>query len=184
MHTPALSLRRISGTVVVWIALAVGAAGTAGAQRPAALAAASVARPDTACRYERCALGISPRWDGLAVVHGASDSTVATLHFFWPRDITPALEGPDSGVPGADSAAAAARHAVRVRRVGATLTDGGAVLVATSLVAALSAGQFRRGDAILAGAGAALVGISVPFQFAADGALSRAVWWHNARYAR
>jgi hypothetical protein len=25
--------------------------------------------------------------------------------------------------------------------------------------------------------------ISVPLQFAADGALSKAVWWHNVRYA-
>jgi hypothetical protein len=73
---------------------------------------------------------------------------------------------------------------VRIRRVGATLTDGGAALVATSVVAALGAGRFRRGDALLAGAGAALIGISVPFQFEADGALSRAVWWHNSRYAR
>jgi len=24
--------------------------------------------------------------------------------------------------------------------------------------------------------------VSVPLQFAADGALSRAVWWHNLRY--
>ena len=30
----------------------------------------------------------------------------------------------------------------------------------------------------------AAVAISVPLQFSADGLLSRAVWWHNARYAR
>jgi hypothetical protein len=44
--------------------------------------------------------------------------------------------------------------------------------------------RVRRSDGILLGVGGAALGLSVPFQFAADGALSRAVWWHNARYAR
>src|SRR5512132_1132708 len=63
---------------------------TAAAQRPLAAAttpttlATAAARPDSACRYERCALGIAPRWDGLAVVRGTSGERVATLHFFWP----------------------------------------------------------------------------------------------------
>jgi hypothetical protein len=26
--------------------------------------------------------------------------------------------------------------------------------------------------------------LSIPLQFAADGALSRAVWWHNRRYSK
>jgi len=32
--------------------------------------------------------------------------------------------------------------------------------------------------------GVAALGVSVPFQFAADGALSKAIWWYNLRYAR
>lgn len=32
-------------------------------------------------------------------------------------------------------------------------------------------------------AGLGALFISVPLQFAADGALSKAVWWHNVRYA-
>jgi hypothetical protein len=39
-------------------------------------------------------------------------------------------------------------------------------------------------DRVIAVIGAASLGVSVPLQFAADGALSRAVWWHNVRYAR
>lgn len=184
MPTPLL--RRTLRGVALVAALTLGVANRADAQRVATAVptTASPVRPDSACRYERCALGIQPRWDGLAVVHGVSGARVANLHFFWPRDISAALAGPDAAAPGADSAAAAARRAVRIRRVGAALTDVGAALAATSVVAALGARRLRRGDALLAGAGATLVAISVPLQFEADGALSRAVWWHNARYAR
>jgi hypothetical protein len=139
-------------------------------------------RTDTTCVYERCALGIAPRWNGLEVVRGASGAPLANLHFFWPHDISTTVAGPDLHVRGADSAAAAARHAVRLRRLGAAFIDGGAIVLAGAAVAALTAGKARRGDQQVASAGAAMIVISVPFQFAADGALSRAVWWHNARY--
>ena len=59
---------------------------------------------------------------------------------------------------------------------------GGAVFAAA--VRAAAAGHVRRSDGIVAAVGAGAFALSVPFQFAADGMLSRAVWWHNARYAR
>ena len=134
--------------------------------------------------YDQCALGISPTWSGLAVVRGTNGPRAANLYFLWPRDITPALRGTDVHAPGADSAVASARSALRLRRIGAVLTDASLALAAGAAVGAV-AGE-RRGHwnrTLVGAAGAALV-VSVPFHFAADGALSRAVWWHNLRYGR
>lgn len=136
------------------------------------------------CDYATCALSIAPTWNGLAVVHGVRGERVANLNFFWPRDISSALGGSDAGAPGLDSAVAQARRAVRIRRIGAVLTDAGLAMAVAGTARALNGGRARRSDAILAGAGIAALGLSVPFQFAADGALSRAVWWHNVRYGR
>jgi hypothetical protein len=136
------------------------------------------------CTYSACALNIAPRWSGLAVVRGSDGPQLANLNFFWPRDITTLLRGPMALTPGADSAAAQARRAIRLRRVGAALTDAGILASAIGAIGALRAGRVRPTDGVLLGAGGAALGVSVPFQFAADGALSRAVWWHNRRYAR
>ena len=149
--------------------------------RPANAQSRSAA--DSACSYRNCALSIVPTWNGLAVARGAQGPRVANLQFLWPRDITAALAGPDAHVRGADSAAASAQRAVALRRVGAALTDAGIVLAAGAAIGALHAGQFRRRDGVAAGVGGAALALSVPFQFAADGALSRAVWWHNLRFA-
>ena len=139
---------------------------------------------DTTCAYAQCALGIAPRWNGLAIVRGTAGPSVANLSFFWPRDLSAAIAGRHPGAPGVDSALAAARQAVRIRRAGAALTDVGAAALGVAAISAIRAGRVRRGDAAVAGAGLTLFGLSVPLQFAADGALSRAVWWHNVRYAR
>ena len=64
------------------------------------------------------------------------------------------------------------------------LTDAGAVAIVAALAHAASAGRADRSDKVAGGAGLAALLVSVPIQFAADGALSRAVWWHNLRYAR
>ena len=136
----------------------------------------------TACSYSACALTISPRWNGLAVVQGTTAHAVANLNFFWPRDVSGSLGGTTSSAD--RRARETAAGAVRLRRIGAALTDGGIVLLATAAVRAVSAGHVRQSDAVIAGIGAGAFGLSVPFQFAADGMLSRAVWWHNARYAR
>jgi hypothetical protein len=151
------------------------------AQQAVARAPSVAAEP---CSYLRCAVSIAPRWNGLAVVRGPSGSQVTNLNFFWPRDVASSLRGEPAGAVGADSAVAAAVRAVRLRRVGALLTDGGAALVAVAAVGALRAGHVRRQDGILAAGGLGALGVSIPFQFAADGALSRAVWWHNVRFAR
>lgn len=140
-------------------------------------------RPAAECSYESCALGITPRWNGLAVARGAAGVEVANLNFFWPRDISSALRT-SAASDGADPAYREARLAVSLRRIGAVLTDGGLVLAAVGAVGALHAGHIRRVDGAFIAAGGAALGVSIPLQFAADGALSRAVWFHNARFAR
>jgi hypothetical protein len=135
------------------------------------------------CRYSECALSIAPAWNGLAIVRGTAGRRVANLNFFLPRDVTPALRGDPTAV-GADSALAHAERAFALRRAAAVLTDVGAVAVVAALVHAASAGRADRNDKVAGGAGLASLIVSVPIQFAADGALSRAVWWHNLRYAR
>lgn len=148
----------------------------------AAQVPAGVAR-DTACSYERCALTIVPVWNGLAVVRGVTGHQVALLHFFLPRDVSGDIAGRDSSVAGAERARAEGYHAVQIRRTAAAFTDGGALLLAVAGIGAMRAGHMRRQDAILAGVGGAAFAVSVPLQFAADGALSRAVWWYNRRFA-
>ncbi len=129
------------------------------------------------CTYQACALGLAPAWDGLAVVRGDSEERVATLGFFLPGDVTSVFRDDPEALD-------AARDAVRIRQIAAALTDGGIVLAATGLARAL----FRRdrdglSTALILG-GAASLGASVPFHFAADGQLSRAVWLFNRRFTR
>jgi hypothetical protein len=165
-------------TALALIPLSLGAL-DAGAQ-----AAAATTRPAPECDYTTCALSIAPCWNGLAVVRGADARPVANLSFFWPHDVNRAFASASSASEADQRALREATRAVRVRRIGATLTDGGILLIATAAVRAAAAGHVRRSDGILATVGAGAFGLSVPFQFAADGMLSRAVWWHNARYAR
>ncbi len=145
--------------------------------------AQSVASADSACTYRVCALAIVPSWNGLALVRGQAGPRVANLHFFLPRDITPALRG-DPTRSGADSAAAEAGRALSLRRVGAAFTDLGLLAMGAAVVTALHGRHVDRSARTLGAAGMGALVISVPFQFAADGALSRAVWWHNQRFAR
>ena len=136
---------------------------------------------DSACSYRACALGIAPQWNGLAVIRGEGGPRVANLHFFWPADISPALRG-DPLARGADSAAASARRAIALRRAGATLTDLGVVATGIAVVSGLRGRRLRTQERAVGGLGLTALLVSVPLQFAADGALSRAVWWHNLRY--
>ena len=152
-------------------------AGALAAQAPAA------GSRDTACSYQRCALTIVPSWNGLAVTRGVTGDRVALLHFFLPRNVSRDIAGPDSAAPGAERARAEGYRAVQLRRTAAGFSDGGALLLAAASVGALKAGRMRRQDAVLAGIGGAAFAVSVPLQFAADGALSRAVWWYNRRFA-
>ncbi len=128
------------------------------------------------CPYARCALGISPAWNGLLVVRGPERVRAANLNFFLPRGIDAAFAG--------DSARGYASRAVATRRTAAVLTDAGALLLAVAGARAAGAGRLDRAGRATAIAGAAAFALSVPLQFAADGLLARAVWWHNARFAR
>jgi len=145
---------------------------------------AAVAPPrDSACSYRECALGIAPTWNGLVVVRGTGGPRVANLHFFWPRDVSAALRGDPQAI-GADSAAVGARRAIVLRRAGAALTDLGVLATGVALASGVRAGRLRSEERVVGGAGIAAFLVSLPLQFAADRALSRAVWWHNVRYAR
>lgn len=143
--------------------------------------AAQDASPAPGCPYSRCALSIAPRWNGLAVVRGREETQVANLGFFLPRDISPVFRaGGDATGP----SVAEARRAVRIRKAAAVLTDAGAVLLAAGGVRALALRRVDDAGIVALSAGALGLAVSVPLQFAADGALSRAVWLHNLRFAR
>ena len=130
---------------------------------------------DAACSYVRCALGIVPAWNGLLVTQGASHTRVANLGFFWTGSL-------DRVFAQNDSALAYARRAVRVRRTAAVFTDLGAVALGVAAVRGLSAGRLEGADRTVAMVGGASFAIGVPLQFAADGLLSRAIWWRNTAY--
>jgi hypothetical protein len=155
------------------------------AQQAAAPTPATTTAPnDSAAMYRSGALSIAPRWDGLAVVRGANRQSVANLHFFWPRDITPELRGTDTTAIGLDSLTRHAQRAVALRRAGAGFTDLGVLTMAVAVIRSLRDGRFATRDQQLAAAAVGALVVSVPLQFAADGELSRAVWWHNIRFAR
>lgn len=140
-------------------------------------AQAPATRTDPNCTYESCALGLAPKWNGLAITRGISQREIANLGFFWPGDIRPVF---------ADNAAAleAADEALRTRTVGAILTDAGLILLGTGLARAAFQREFDGLSRALAITGGTSIVVSVPFQLAADGFLSRAVWWHNRRFSR
>jgi hypothetical protein len=155
---------------------------TAGAQQTTTPQAAAPQPPaDSVCTYRSCALSIAPAWDGLAIRRGIRGPRVANLHFFWPRDITPELRGPDTLAIGADSVAVYARRAVALRQAAAGFTDIGALTVGVAIVRALVDGRASTRDQVVGAVGLGALAISVPIHFAADGELSRAVWWHNLR---
>ena len=132
--------------------------------------------PEPNCTYESCALGLAPVWNGLAITRGISQRQIANLNFFWPEDIRPVFAGDQPALEAAD-------EALKMRTVAAALTDAGLVLLATGLARAGFQREFDGFSRALTITGGASLGISIPFQFAADGYLSRAVWWHNRRFA-
>jgi hypothetical protein len=108
------------------------------------------------------------------VVRGERGGRLGSLDFFWPRDVR-------SSFAGSDSSSCYAGRALRLRRLGAVLTDLGGVALAVGAAQIARHGDLDGRGGRLALGGLALLGASVPAQFAADGELSRAVWWYNAR---
>ena len=161
-------IKKIEAVVIATLVIAIAGVSKAEAQDE---------RAPVNCTYESCALGLAPAWNGLAVTRGISQRQIAVLGFFWPDDIRPVF---------ADNAQAleAAEEALRTRTVGAILTDAGLVLLGTGLARAGFQREFDGLSKALALSGAVSLGISVPFQLAADGYLSRAIWWHNRRFSR
>lgn len=141
---------------------------------PATLGAQEMAPCDA---YARCALNVVPRWNGLAVVRGASEEHVVTLGFLWPgaAGLGAAL-APDA------QAVMLGRRAVRTRRAAAALTDLGALAIVVGAARAERHGVDGSARALMI-SGAVAFGVSVPLQFRADGQLARAVWTYNRRFA-
>ena len=131
---------------------------------------------EAGCTYARCALAIAPVWNGLDVVRGAEGRRVGGLGFFWAGDVSHAVAGNDSAV-------AYAVRAAQVRRVAAVLTDVGVLALGYVAARRLQSGSFSGIDRGVAFGGGAAVLISVPLQFAADGLLSRSLWWFNGVFA-
>lgn len=167
-------------TLPAWIALAVllgTSSATAGAQSFAPAAAPERRAPAAAdCSYSTCALGIAPVWNGLAIVQGPDRRQLGNLNFFWPRGSSVLFSG--------DSARSLGDRALRTRRIAALLTDVGSLMLASAAIRSRSGNEITRSTRSLAFAGAAAFVVSVPLQFAADGLLSRAVWWHNTAFGR
>jgi hypothetical protein len=143
----------------------------------AAPLAAQTERTPANCTYESCALGLAPAWNGLAITRGIAQRQIAVLGFFYPDDIRPVFADNPQALE-------AAEEALRTRTVGAILTDAGLLLLGTGLARAAFQREFDGLSTALALTGGVSLGISVPFQLAADGFLSRAVWWHNRRFSR
>ncbi|MEO8192712.1 MAG: hypothetical protein ABI681_02600 [Gemmatimonadales bacterium] len=141
-----------------------------------AVDAGAQSRAPANCTYQQCALGLKPVWNGLSITRGESERQIANLGFFWPEDVSGVFSGNESAV-------AAAADAVRVRQVAAVLTDAGIVLLGTGIARAGFQRDFDRLSTVLTLVGATSLGVSVPFQFAADGFLSRAVWLYNSRFS-
>jgi hypothetical protein len=141
------------------------------------LPASAVRAQDSSCTYVRCALAIAPVWNGLNVVRGTQAHRVGGLGFFWTGDITPSVAGNDSAV-------AYATRAVHVRRVAAVLTDVGVLALGYATARRLQHGSFGSADRGVALGGSVAFAASVPLQFAADGLLSRALWWFNGEFSR
>jgi hypothetical protein len=140
------------------------------------IAQTSTHRPIDPCTYERCALGITPSWNALDVVNGATGDQVASLGFFLPHTL-------EATFAGNDSASFYAARAFAVRRNAAVLTDAGILMLGYAASRQMSGGLNTR-DRVIGAIGAGAFAVSVPLQFSADGLLSRAVWWHNGRFAR
>jgi hypothetical protein len=128
------------------------------------------------CTYQRCALGIAPTWNALDVVTGETGDRVASLGFFLPRSLAATFAGDDS-------ASFYAARAFVVRRNAAVFTDAGIAMLGYAALRHMSGGLNTR-DRVIGAIGAGAFAVSVPLQFSADGLLSRAVWWHNGRFAR
>ncbi|HEX6574443.1 MAG TPA: hypothetical protein VF042_05680 [Gemmatimonadaceae bacterium] len=140
-------------------------------------AAGAQARTSANCSYQECALGLAPAWDGIEITRGDSQRRVGSLGFFFPQDITSAFAGDPEAVD-------VARDAFRIRQAAAILTDAGIVLVGTGVARALFQREFDGLSTTLTAVGGVSFLGGVPLQFAADGALSRAVWLFNRRFAR
>ncbi len=164
----------LRASTVLVLSLFLGA--VAQAQESAGSSVTAAAPVPLDCPYARCALSIVPAWNGLLLVRGAESQHLGNLNFFWPRPISWFVTG--------DSAQVSARNAFVTRRRAAVLTDFGGLLLLSGAVAVARRGEFSGTPRTVAVVGATMFAISVPLHFAADGWMSRAVWWHNAGFSR
>lgn len=155
------------------------------AQTPATRADQCADTADAAA-YARCALWV----DGRSVRRGLGGDVVARPGFFRPARLTRLVAGDSARVQ-------AARYEVNSARATLLSTASGLLVLASLLVAdsyncAPWEFQYCRNvddsQALTASAliiGGVVTGLaSVPFAIRATRAMGRAIWWHNARFAR
>jgi hypothetical protein len=179
---------RIRLCVALGLAAAAGAWGPLPAQ---GAAAANTAEPtDTTCTYERCALWL----DGARLVRGARAELVAKPGWFRSPPLARFVSGDSAGWYAARYERASGR-ANALSNVG-TLAMLGAIGIAYLRDRGCDSGPYpwvsscRDGDALhvttavmFTGGMVALYG-SIPFSRRAGRHRARALWWHNAQFAR
>ncbi len=140
-------------------------------------AAASSNGPLDCLEYDRCALGILPRFTGLAVVRGLQEEQVALLGFVIPGRKLDAVFAGDT------LAQRYGREAHRARWFGSVLTVTGLLTLGAAGPAALSSDdELGTFSAIVLAGGVQMFGAAY-YQFKADAELSRAVFAYNRRFA-
>jgi hypothetical protein len=156
-----------------------------GAATPAHAHAQTAPAADSACTYERCAL----RLEGRRLLRGLHDERVTESRIFTPRRLLPFVTG-DSARLYASRYERDARRASLLSGVGALLLLG-AYVGTRNLSSECGPSEGCAGhDALRVASGAAAVGAivsfgaSLRFGFGATRAESRALWWHNAQFAR
>jgi hypothetical protein len=144
----------------------------------------SVPAADSSCTYERCAL----RVEGWRLVRGSSGETVSKPGVFSSRHLLPFVAG-DTARRYAAQYEQYARRASRLTTVG-TLLFVAMYAGGQALDYCQSAHDCREYTAVNVGAVVAALGGFAAFVTAlhygtrAERAQSRALWWHNARFAR
>ena len=168
---------RVAALGVVAV-LALAAPRAAMAQQATAPAAAAPEGPLDCLEYDRCALGILPRFGGLAVVRGLQEEQVALLGFVIPGRRLDAVFAGDT------LAQRYGRSAHRARWIGSVLTVTGLLTLGAAGPVAIESDDALGKFTAIALAGGVQMFAAAYYQFKADAELSRAVFAYNRRFAR
>jgi hypothetical protein len=139
------------------------------APNPIAVANVAVSRATAAappCTYATCALRVERSIWHRRIVRGATGSSVASLDMPKSSEIAQLFAG-------SDSASVYGAKYVRAEQINRPLTIVGTALAAVGIL------QDKRMNGYTI-SGFSMLAVSIPFVYAQERALSRAVWWYNA----